>query len=734
MLGSWRQLSRRVAFWGKRFYESSARTGHRLLWLGLVLNLFLAPVRSSQAAAEAADRDQATETEAGVHLVEGGRKVVYTAAFFGRFSPVTARDILRQIPGMTSVSRRGGRQGRRGFSSNTDRILINGRRAAGKGNDGESRLAAIPADQVVRVEVVRELSEELSASGPGLLVNFVLDSEADASGSWELEGRRYDGGVVRPGINLSSRRSTHSLTLQGDLEVAPVFRSRQGLERIAGPAGGLEGERVERRLTEGWEASVSGELAHAFGDDHRIQVDLLLSRAEQDVENLEDEFEPVGPEGLALDASTTQLATQRESEWEISADYQRAIGDGRELRLVVIHRNENEKTHTSKGAATGGRFAPEDREVEERRARETVLRPTLRGVPSPGHRIEVGLEAAINTLASELRVFDLVGAQLVEVPVADGSVRVREDRIEGFAAHDWSLGESTTLRSVLAVETSDLRQAGDSLTERSFTFVKPAFDLRHDLNPRNQLRLVVRRDVDQLDFENFVSSFDREDDEVDEGNPELRPQSSWGLTISAEHRLADDAGVLTAEAFYSKVRDVIDLGPTSDVDSVPTNIGSGHKLGLKAEASVRLVWLDLEGLLLTGRVLWQETSVVDPFDGRDRPFAGEPGWEYAVGLRHDNTTRGLAHGLDLSDQSATYRFDIEETDRIDRSASIDVFVEKQLGRKLRLRLTARNLLGNERTRRRETFADPLGERRLDSVEWRVRERGPEVRLTLRGLF
>jgi hypothetical protein len=123
---------------------------------------------------------------------------------------------------------------------------------------------------------------------------------------------------------------------------------------------------------------------------------------------------------------------------------------------------------------------------------------------------------------------------------------------------------------------------------------------------------------------------------------------------------------------------------------------------------------------------------MDPFTGESRRLSGEPAWEYAIGLRHDITRWELGYGIDLADEDVSYTFDIEETDRRDQDVRLGLFVEKRLGEKLLLRLSGFQLLGNDRTRRRETFEDPLGERRRESVEQRTRERGPEIRLTLRG--
>ena len=80
--------------------------------------------------------------------------VTYPAEFFSQFEPFSVNDMLDRIPGI-NVARGGGGGGggpgssgggnRRGLGMGGDQVLINGRRIAGKENEGSSQLSRIPA-------------------------------------------------------------------------------------------------------------------------------------------------------------------------------------------------------------------------------------------------------------------------------------------------------------------------------------------------------------------------------------------------------------------------------------------------------------------------------------------------------------------------------------------------------------------------------------------------------------
>ena len=129
--------------------------------------------------------------------------VVYPAAYFADFLPVSANDMISRIPGI-GLAMRGGGGGGRGLGSGGGEILINGQRTTGKGNTGESLLSRISADQVDYIEIIRGTSEELDVRGAGQIVNVVLlDLPSRSSTSIELNLDYWRDGTLDPGGQIS---------------------------------------------------------------------------------------------------------------------------------------------------------------------------------------------------------------------------------------------------------------------------------------------------------------------------------------------------------------------------------------------------------------------------------------------------------------------------------------------------------------------------------------------------
>ncbi|MCH8137131.1 MAG: TonB-dependent receptor plug domain-containing protein, partial [Proteobacteria bacterium] len=140
--------------------------------------------------------------------------VTYPAAYFAEFEPYAVSDMLDRIPGINVA--RGGRPGggggpgrsrgsdRRGLGAGGDQVLINGRRIAGKENEGSDQLSRIPASQVEYIEIIRGTSGDLDVRGGGQVINIVmLDAESSSIIAYELNADRSWDGTYEPGVKVS---------------------------------------------------------------------------------------------------------------------------------------------------------------------------------------------------------------------------------------------------------------------------------------------------------------------------------------------------------------------------------------------------------------------------------------------------------------------------------------------------------------------------------------------------
>ena len=138
------------------------------------------------------------------------------------------------------------------------------------------------------------------------------------------------------------------------------------------------------------------------------------------------------------------------------------------------------------------------------------------------HTLEYGAEAAFNTLDATFS-FDNDPFQ---------NAIVEEDRYEVFVTYSTDLNGKLSLQSTLTGEFSTIFQDREGETNsRSFEFLKPRVELRYDLTPSDQFRVLVERTVSQLDLEDFVASRLVDDDMTNFGNPNLQPESTWTASV-----------------------------------------------------------------------------------------------------------------------------------------------------------------------------------------------------------
>ena len=146
-------------------------------------------------------------------------------------------DMLDRIPGIT-VARGGGpgprggpgSGGGRGLGAGGDQILINGRRIAGKENEGGDQLSRIPSSQVDYIEIIRGTSGDLDVRGGTQVINIVLlESESSASYAYEINMDHLQDGTNRPGAKFSvtGQRGDLSYFLSAEREPRYEFFVKQ---------------------------------------------------------------------------------------------------------------------------------------------------------------------------------------------------------------------------------------------------------------------------------------------------------------------------------------------------------------------------------------------------------------------------------------------------------------------------------------------------------------------------
>lgn len=656
--------------------------------------------------------------------------IVYDREFFARHNVASAEEMLRRIPGVATIldeaeSGGGGNGEQRGFGSDGDQVLINGRRLAGKSNEISSALRRIRIQNLARVELIRGTSSELDVRSDGVVVNVVLKAggAATQSGSAMLAAQfneqgflAFDGSVIYNGElgNLGYLFSIERRTIDHD-DSRSGYANRTRAERFLYPTGEIFQIRPidSERSIEEIDIVVNSTYEFARGD--RLQLNALLrpSRVDSVDEITFTEFAIDG----ALVGEGVDLRTEEaddELEVEFGGTYERRVGSNASIKILGVFSREEEPTIDSRTLLVGGQTFPVNRNGEDVESTEAILRGSYYFTPAEEHSLEIGAEVAQNSLEQTIELsFDLDGDGVLDpIDLFDPSSEVTESRSEVFVNHNWTLNDRWTAASSLIGETSRITQRGEDINNStSFEFLKPRVDVRFAPTPDDLYRFVVERTVSQLNFSNFVPRFNVRDDRFTAGNPDLRPETAWEYGLSYEHRFAGDQGVIETRVYYNEIQDrietiAVDLDGDGDFDNASGNIGDAREVGAEIGFSIRLTRFGLPNLLVGGGLLVRDSSTTDPFTQRERKMATNADYEASLNFRHDLADLNLSYGAAFQQNGGrNIRSEFREFRFFERQPELDLFLEKRFGTEWILRFDARGLTENKRQRDRTIFSD-----------------------------
>ena len=705
------------------------------------------------AAAQATLSDNATAT-APTGGPDAGTQV-YDQAFFAQYSPNTAEDILRRLPGVPAIlDETGGGQGR-GLGSGGDQILIDGRRMAAKGQIINA-LRRLPAASIQRVELIRGASAGSGVLSEGLMVNIVLKPGAatgGGSGSFEFnykfDDRGWDGIDGLISYSGSVGRLNYVVAAQRDLWSPPGntptggggdHSKRTRDEAYFYPTGAVQELRPQKLSRHHRKKIFTLNATYAFDDDTQLRLNALYQPFpinEIDVTPFT-RYSPTG--AITLQQTEFHERKLKNDRKEFGGEFETRLGIG-QANLIVIATRSATTTDDYRVRADTRVFTEVSRSGNRQQTSEDIVRGSYAFPLNGAMDLNAGAEIARNELQQDLSVFfDRNRDGLLEpVVIPTSHAEVKELRGEAFAIHNWRINPKLTLESSLSYETSKITTNYPAIPEHTYSFLKPRADLRYSLTPRDRARFKVERTISQLAFGNFVPGYNLVDDRIDLGNPEIAPEKTWIFEASYEHRLPNDNGTLEGRVFYRSITDYIDrglFGPPAGgfPQSAPINIDKAKLYGVEVKGAIRLAAIGMRDAQFNFRFLQQTSEVIDPFRGLPRKMAPFP-WEATLGYRHDLTRWGASYGVNMQDVGG-YQLssDVRNRDYYSRAMRFDAFVEKQLWANLTVRFEAYNLSGSKEFRRRVLYSVSQADGRISQTQYFEELRDRRFALRLRGKF
>jgi outer membrane receptor protein involved in Fe transport len=334
------------------------------------------------------------------------------------------------------------------------------------------------------------------------------------------------------------------------------------------------------------------------------------------------------------------------------------------------------------------------------------------------------------------------------LPVPGGVNKIDETRIDpylmlsgGEGALKWEAGlRYETTKSKIVDATAP---AANRSVEKDYQFLLPSAHLRYSLTQDDRINASVARTVRRPGFGQLSPALLLAEygDNDFVGNPDLKPETAWGLDVGYERRLGR-RGVAGVNVFYRKVSDLIEVANTGAVGSegagtfvlTARNAGEGSVWGVEFDVSTPLTLFGWEHTGVFLNYSWLDSDIDDDFGSRR--FNDQSKYVLNVGFIQDLPDWGAAFGATYRKQGDAFGRMVGEEVTTSYGADLEVFVEKRFGKSFVLRLTGSNLLDakKEETFNKFTTLADQKTRDFDEYELESEKAGPVFQLVGRYAF
>jgi len=681
---------------------------------------------------------QDTDKNQEIQNQEESSTTVYGPEFFATFNNlISALDMVQRVPGGSALLGNGGGGGSRGFGSNQDTVLINGKRISGKDNDSRSALGRISVSQVARIEVIRGSSPDVKVSSQSSFVNVVLSEDAKGgSGTWEIGTKITKSGRVAPTSTLSYSGKTGRLEyfIEADLGGHVADVDQEDLERDAlGTPLTLQKETTDHRWTG---KTLSTNLTYNMLNGDQLRLNGVYAKRKWRRAWAGELFD-YDPMGALVDGGDSIRYTGGDTpSWEIGGDYETDFNEKLHFKILGLYSSRNSQGFQSEDALITSAEPQVDFDVRySNKSTEAILRPSVTWKIKDGHSIEIGEEIAINKTNTGLEYYELELGDLVLQDIDNATSAIKETRSESFMNYSWKISPKLNLESSLIYEYSRISQDSSGVnTTQSFNYLKPSVDIRYDVNKRDQIQFSVRRSVSQLNFGDFASSVSG-DDEVIAGNTSLQPEKTWTAEASYEHRFLKDTGQIKFSIQHHRITDNIAMIEVQPGIAGVGNTGKASRTNYRIEGSLKLTALGMKNVTIEGRATYRDTNEIDAFTGLSRDMNGMEKLQLEMDFRHDINKWGLTYGASFFSAGPETHYDIDEI-RFNphRRTWLDVYVEKKVFGSMVFSIEAVNLFNVDDGRRRELYDAGIAGGVLTGTETRSQLWGSRLQLNLKSTF
>ena len=629
-------------------------------------------------------------------------KIIYDQAYFKQFNITNAADAIKRIPGVENLSsgnslenyEPGSNNKKRGFGSSGTQILINGERQSSKSNSIIKTLERINSQSLIRIEVIRGSEAGLDVRSDGIIVNIIVDgSSSKGSGTWSTALGFLTSGDSNWRGNASWATKIKKTDIVIGIEKIGDLNSRKYNEFTVDKTQSLLYYRLRETIEYQTNNKISLDLNSRINDKNVIRINSLIwFDGKENSPQIQEYFSPSDVKNVSFYEKVNWDRKENNDGWEFGGDWEHQINKDNSFKLRVVLTEDNEDQNDISFLDDTISSYNNSAETNIRKENERIIRLSFNKLLGNSSSLEYGIESAYNKLD---RTFNLVyfdnNSKETNAGLLNTSGEVEEDRYEAFLSYNLPISKKIRAELALNYEWSEISQSGDVNLSREFKYWKPRIDLKWDYKRNRQVRLNIERSVGQINFDDFISSFDQFEETIRAGNPDLKPETAWKLKLEHEWRLPNDGGVITLKGSARKIDGPVDRLPIDGFAGIG-NLGSGKRTKATIDGSIRINKI-LEGGVFRFMGYLQSTEVTDPVTNIKRDFSWFKRWQTMIGIRQDIPGGKYSWGMTYRYQSQFNIYDPYLWGRFAEEPKLGFIFTAKINPKLNLNLMAKNILG-----------------------------------------
>jgi outer membrane receptor for ferrienterochelin and colicins len=660
-------------------------------------------------------------------------KIIVNSEEITKYGDTNLLEVLKRLPGVTVDSGPGGRGGAvrmRGLGSGYTQILVNGERMP-----PGFTLDSISPDLIDRIEIVRGATAEFSTQAVAGTINVVL-KRALSNQRRELKigaSTEHD----QPNFTASGQWADKSGNLSYTIPFNAVRFSFVGEgfneQRVYDPDFDLVQYFLSRRRNEGWGANfnISPRLSWNLGQNHTLNVDAFALTNFFRGHFIEDNTPVTGDPPQYV--STDLRLRNSNNSFRANAQWVRRFADGSRIDAklgTTLFEFDSASTFDANN-------------VDGVRTLERTVDSTIRDVGlttqgkysfplMKGHALVAGWDGALTKrddtrLQQDFNPSTGTSDRLDEI--FDTSIR----RLALFGQNEWDVTDRFAVYLGLrweGIETQSEGNTYDAINNRS-SVTSPIVNLLWKLpgSQKDQVRLGLARtyktpQIQELVPRRFFAPNNSPTTPDFIGNPNLKPELSWGLDAAYEH-YPTGGGNFSVSVFHRRIEDVIQREVAFEDGlyiSRPANIGEARVSGIELDAKGKLsqLWEGAPNVDLRGNFSANHSKVSflpGPYNRLDEqvPWSGTVGFDYRFAaptpLTVGSSFTARAGGTVRTSQSQTLFKSVNR--------QWEAYGLWRFSPAVQLRLTVQNILAQD-TLLVNTFTDVSGTTERTSIDPRFR--------------